>query len=268
MSIRKKIGTLLVSLLIGFIVNAQSFDLYKKEIFVKESDTLQYRILWPVDFDKNKKYPVVLFLHGAGERGIDNSKQLVHGSKLFLKTEFRKKHPAIVIFPQCPESDYWSNITVDRSKNGREKFSFQYGETPNTSLGLVIDMMDEIISKSYTKEDQIYIGGLSMGGMGTFEMLYRRPNMFAAAMIICGGGDPDTVNKYAKTTSLWIFHGAKDNVVAPSFSLDMAQAVLKAGGFPKVTLYDNANHNSWDPAFSEPDLLSWLFSHQLDNNSK
>ena len=104
--------------------------------------------------------------------------------------------------------------------------------------------------------------GLSMGGMGSFELLSRRPDIFAAAIPICGGGDPNSVSGYAKNTPLWVFHGAQDNVVNPLQSMEMVSALLKAGVYPKFTLYDFANHGSWDPAFAEPDLLPWLFSHK------
>jgi predicted peptidase len=105
--------------------------------------------------------------------------------------------------------------------------------------------------------------GLSMGGMGTFELLSRKPDVFAAAVAICGGGDPDSVTEYASEVPLWAFHGAKDNVVAPQQSITMVSALLKEGGLPRFTLYDDADHNSWDPAFAEPGLLPWLFSHSL-----
>ncbi len=261
----KKIVCYLFSIFLVSIGIAQSGNSYEKEILIKGKDTLRYRILWPIDFTEDKEYPVVLFLHGAGERDNDNQKQLVHGSRLFLDSEFREKHPSIVIFPQCPKNDYWSNISIDRTKKGREKFRFKYGEIPNSTLALVIDLMDQMVNKNFTKNDQVYIGGLSMGGMGTFEMLYRRPNMFAAAFPICGGGDPNSVSEYANKVALWIFHGARDTVVDPTFSVDMVEAILKAGGFPKFSLYDFANHNSWDTAFAEPELLYWLFSNKKKN---
>lgn len=246
---------------IGF-VNAQDYSAYKKEIFVDQSDTLQYRILWPENFSETKQYPVVLFLHGAGERGDDNEIQLVHGAKLFLNPENRKKYPAIVIFPQCPKNEYWSNALIDRSKRGRDKFDYRQQGPPVKVLRLVMALMDNMVAESFTKDDQVYVGGLSMGGMGTFEILSRRPDMFAAAFPICGGGNPDMAGSYAKKTALWVFHGAKDDIVDPSFSKEMVAAVKKAGGKPKFTLYKDANHNSWDPAFAEPGLLRWLFSRK------
>ena len=99
-----------------------------------------------------------------------------------------------------------------------------------------------------------------MGGMGTFEILYRKPETFAAAFAICGGGNAETVSKYASNTPLWVFHGAKDDLVDPQLSIAMVSADLKAGGKPNFNLYADANHNSWDSAFAEPQLLPWLFS--------
>ncbi|WP_179351406.1 carboxylesterase family protein [Winogradskyella vidalii] len=240
-------------------LNEASIDLFSNEKHIVNQDTLLYRMLLPKDFDASKTYPLVLMLHGAGERGDDNKKQLTHGSRLFLNEKNRDSFPAIVIFPQCPQNDYWSKLEADRSTKPIT-FNYKYKEAPTTAMTLVMDLMDEMLAQPYVKTEQVYAMGLSMGGMGTFEIIYRKPEMFAAAMPICGGGNPESVTAYATTIPLWIFHGAKDDVVDPKLSLGMASAILSAGGFPKLTLYDFANHNSWDPAFAEPELLTWLFS--------
>lgn len=257
MELLKKV--LFLSLIFCATLAIAQKDLYKEKKYIKGKDTLQYRIMYPENFSKTQQYPVVLFLHGAGERGDDNKKQLVHGSKLFSDKTNRGAFPAIVIFPQCPKSDYWSKVDVDRSTNPIG-LHFKYETGPTTSMGLVMDLMDEFAKKRFVKKEKIYVGGLSMGGMGTFEILYRRPEMFAAAFAICGGGNPESAKEYADKIDLWIFHGAKDNVVDPQLSLNMVSAILKYGGKPNFTLYADANHNSWDPAFAEPKLLTWLFS--------
>lgn len=223
--------------------------------------SLNYRILFPENFNRSHTYPIILFLHGAGERGNDNEKQLVHGSDLFLSPDVRNEFPSIVIFPQCPEEDYWSNAEVDRSSYPiRLKFN---GEaSPTTAMTLVIAMMDSVTQLEYVDKSKIYVGGLSMGGMGTYEILARRPEMFSGAFAICGGGDTRMVDKYAKNTPIWVFHGAKDNVVAPFRSTEMVLALQKAGSDVRYTLYPKDNHNSWDSAFDEKDLLPWLFSQQ------
>ncbi|WP_179318126.1 carboxylesterase family protein [Winogradskyella helgolandensis] len=236
-----------------------SKDSFSFEHHIVSEDTLNYRMLLPKNFDESKTYPVVLMLHGAGERGNDNKKQLAHGSQLFLNEKNRDSLPAIVIFPQCSKGDYWSKLEADRTTKPIT-FNYKYKDAPTTAMALVMDLMDELVAQSYVKTDQVYAMGLSMGGMGTFEIIYRKPEMFAAAIPICGGGDPESVTAYAQTIPLWILHGAKDDVVDPKLSLNMASAIISAGGFPKLTLYDFANHNSWDPAFAEPELLNWLFS--------
>lgn len=241
--------------------NAQNSEisLFEKKQFIQNNDTLKYRILYPINFSKENQYPVVLFLHGSGERGNDNSSQLIHGSSLFLADDNRAQFPAIVVFPQCPENDYWANVKVDRTTQPISLI-FSNGEEPTKSLRLTMSLMDNLLKESYVKKDQLYVMGLSMGGMGTFEILSRKPAMFAAAVPICGGGNPETAVNYATNTALWIFHGAKDDVVNPLLSVQMVTGILKAGGKPSFTLYDKDNHNSWDSAFSEPNLLPWIFS--------
>lgn len=256
----KKISAALIFLFFGSMAIAQETSMYQKKAFITAKDTLSYRMLYPENFSKDASYPLILFLHGAGERGNDNEKQLMHGGKLFTEASHRKNFPAIVIFPQCPADDYWSNVEVDRSSNP-VGLDFQYKKGPTDAMGLVLKLMDDLGGKSYVDKNQIYLMGLSMGGMGTYELLYRKPDVFAAAVAICGGGEPESVEKYAKKVPLWAFHGAKDNVVNPEESIKMVSAILKAGGFPKFTMYDDADHNSWDSAFAEPDFLPWLFSH-------
>lgn len=240
------------------IVMLAQQQLYREASLIKENDTLNYRVLWPDNFSEDKSYPLVLFLHGAGERGSDNKAQLTHGSSLFAAPENRSNFPAIVIFPQCPKDDYWSNVDIDRSGKG-VKLEFNSEKEPTSALALVMELLAQELDKSYVDKDRVYVAGLSMGGMGTFEILSRMPETFAAAIPICGGGNPALAEKYAQIP-MWVFHGAKDDVVNPLYSLEMVEALLKAGGHPNFTLYENANHNSWDSAFTEPQFLPWLFS--------
>ncbi len=237
-------------------LNSQELKLYEKEIFVYEDDTLNYRILKPLNYNPNKQYPVHLFLHGSGERGNDNSSQLTHGGKLFLKKENREKYNSWVIFPQCSKNDRWPSLSSDQW----DKSFNNNNSKPNKSLGLVIRLMDKFIEKKQVDKQRIYLSGLSMGGMGTFEILFRRPNMFAAATPICGNGIPQLAKLYADKVPLWIFHGSDDNVVSPKYSLAMAKAIIEAGGSPKMTLYENTGHGSWNNAFEEKDFLKWIHS--------
>lgn len=239
---------------------AQDISLFEKHLFIQNGDTLPYRLLLPENYDALKKYPVVFFLHGAGERGNDNEKQLIHGAKLFLQEENRKKFPAIVVFPQCATNSFWSNVEF-KMENGKRIFLFQEAGEPTKAMILAQELLTAIIKTYPVAKKQIYVGGLSMGGMGTFEMVRRNPKLFAAAIPICGGGNPATASTLKKT-KWWVFHGGKDDVVPPNLSQEMVEALQKQKANVKFTLYPAANHNSWDPAFAEPELLSWLFAQR------
>lgn len=232
---------------------------YSRETFIKGSDTLLYRLLLPENFDATKKYPVLFFLHGAGERGNNNEAQLTHGSKLFQSERMRKDFPAIVVFPQCPTNDFWANVKFDNPEN---RFSFQNGGDPTKSMNLLLGLIDKFRKEKYASKDQFYVGGLSMGGMGTLEVLRRKPKVFAAAIAICGGDNIENAKKYKKVP-LWFFHGEKDNVVPVEKSKVVVSELQRLNASEvKLTLYPEANHNSWDAAFAEPELLTWWFGHR------
>jgi len=255
----KKISLAVLVLLSVCQIFAQK-EKYEKEMFIKDGDSLRYRILFPENFVNTKTYPIVFFLHGAGERGNNNESQLAHGSSLFTDQINSEKFPAIVVFPQCPKDDYWSNAKVNR-RTKPVSLKFKYNRDATTAMSLVMDLVDEMVSKPYAKTDQVYVMGLSMGGMGTFEILHRKPDTFAAAIAICGGGEEKGAKEFASKVPMWIFHGANDDVVDPQLSLKMASKIMEYGGLPNLTIFSKANHNSWDPAFAEPELLPWLFSN-------
>ncbi|MBW3546134.1 MAG: prolyl oligopeptidase family serine peptidase [Bacteroidetes bacterium] len=259
---QSKLFTLL-TLLLAFCYTAawsQKESPYQPALFISEAgDTLPYRILYPQNFDPDQQYPLLIFLHGAGERGRDNTAQLTHGSELFLKEEHRKDMPAIVVFPQCPPESFWSNVAVKRDSQPLE-FDFQTDGEPTEAMQLLLSLVDELTNKPYVEQKQIYVGGLSMGGMGTLELLRRRPKRFAAAFAICGGDNPENAKKY-KGVPLWLFHGAKDDVVPASLSVTLAEQLEELGARNiRFTLYPEADHNSWDKALAEPQFLPWLFS--------
>lgn len=256
----KRISLIFILCLLISTAFAQEFALYKKEIFVVGTDTLKYRILYPENFDASKKYPILLFLHGRGESGNDNEKQLWNGGKLFLTESYRKNFPSIVIFPQCGEKSYWSNVEIETVSNKRF-FAFKKGGEATKSMSLVLNFTDNFLKNSFVDQSKIYVGGLSMGGMGTFEILRRKTKTFAAAFAICGGDHPANAKKY-KNVPLWIFHGGLDDVVNPQLSYSVFRELRKLGHEPKYTIYPKANHNSWDAAFAEPELMPWLFTHK------
>ncbi|MBC6489755.1 prolyl oligopeptidase family serine peptidase [Flavihumibacter stibioxidans] len=253
--------TVILFLLVSVMpARSQDYSLFEKRSFISSrGDTLPYRILYPENYDRSIKYPVVLFLHGAGERGNDNEKQLVHGGKLFLADSNRKKFPAIVIFPQCPENNYWARAKINRNVTPYE-IGFDYTGPVSGPLNAALELTRQLLSEESADKRRVYITGLSMGGMGTFEAVYRAPKLFAAASPICGGGDPKAYNKKTAKVPFRIFHGAADAVVNVQLSRDMVNRLkeLKARRF-SYTEYPGVNHNSWDNAFAEPDFLAWLF---------
>lgn len=236
----------------------------KKEFILSEGKTLSYRILYPDNYDKTKKYPLILFLHGAGERGSDNEKQLTWGGKLFLNEENRNKFPVIVIFPQCPEESFWANVKFDRNKQPFT-FEFDYTAEPNWPLTAANELVKKLANEEAVDKSRIYITGLSMGGMGTFESVYRYPDLYAAAMPICGGGDVNHYDKRITKTAFWVFHGAADVVVDVKLSREMVEKLKSLKTEVKYSEYPGVNHNSWDNAFAEKDYVSWMFSHKRKN---
>lgn len=229
---------------------------YKFAVHEQDGQRLPYRILLPEGYDMQKKYPLLLFLHGAGERGEDNELQLVHGSKLFLAEDFRQRFPAIIVFPQCPTNEYWGSIT---DRDDSLKFSFPKKPKNNLTLDKVEGMLEHLLLNYGVDKKRIYIGGLSMGAMGTFEMVYRNPRKFAAAFAICGGANTMIARKIRRPS--WrIDHGEADEVVPVQLSKQMADALKKKKANVQLNLYPGVNHNSWDNVFADPTFLPWLFS--------
>ncbi|HYF30847.1 MAG TPA: dienelactone hydrolase family protein [Chitinophagaceae bacterium] len=251
-------------LLIAASSFAQDTAAYAKHLFIKGKDTLPFRILYPLNYDAKKQYPLVLFLHGAGERGNNNALQLVHGAKLFADSANRMRYPAIVVFPQCPITDFWANIKLLKPRTDSIPNQFEYASAgePRSSLLMVTQLMDSLARLKTVNNKRIYIGGLSMGGMGTFELLWRKPGFFAAAFPICGGGAESTAAIYGKDFPIWIFHGAKDPVVDVNDSRKMTAALKQAGADVRYSEYPAVGHDSWTNAFAEPELLAWLFGQQ------
>ncbi len=242
---------------------SQDFSLYRKELFIQGKDTMRYRILWPDNYKPTQKYPLIVVLHGSGERGNDNETQLIWGGSLFMQDSIRRNYPAIVIFPQCPAGKQWTT-TEGRydSTAGRKVHTYMSGVS-NKPAQLVIAMIDQLVKRKKVNAKQIYLGGISMGGFGTYVLAAERPDLFAAIFPICGGGETKLAERYNSHASWWLFHGANDTTVDPKFSRNFYQALRSRNFDVKYTEYPGVNHNSWINAFQEPQLLSWMFSHTL-----
>jgi predicted peptidase len=232
-----------------------------REVFEKleykdsAGNRLLYRMMKPVDYDASRKYPLVIFLHGAGERGDDNTAQLVHGMNDFARDENRKAYPCFVIAPQCPKGKRW--VEVDWSSA-----SHTQPEKPSDPLGATLELVETLQKEFSIDSRRLYITGLSMGGYGTWDAIQRRPETFAAAVPVCGGGDEKAAGRLVKIP-IWCFHGALDQAVKPERSRNMIAAIRKAGGNPRYTEYADVGHDSWVRAYSDPEMMKWLFSQEL-----
>ena len=220
--------------------------------YIDKGDTLNYRQLYP-DSDTLRKYPLVIFLHGSGERGNDNEAQLKWGVMNFATDQNMMLHPALVIAPQCPEKISWSNFSRDKSST-----EMHLQPTPTRPMELLIGLIHQLIKTMPVDSNRIYITGLSMGGYGTYDAIERYPNLFAAAVPVCGGGDVSKASSI-KHIPIWIVHGAEDPAVNPLYSLDMLQALTRAGAHPGFTQYPEVGHFSWLGAYSDPLIMEWLF---------
>jgi predicted peptidase len=250
-----RFGVFLV--VIGLFVSSCSTvkrSVYLPKVFKSAAGTgLPYNVFYPSDYGhKDVKSPLILFLHGAGERGSDNISQLIHIAPKLTSAEVQAKFPAVCVFPQCPAEEYWAPVN-------RFEWTTKNGGEVTPPMQAVIQLLDKMLQDPRIDKSRIYVAGLSMGGFGTLDLLSRKPGVFAAAIPICGGADLDNVYKY-KNVPMWIFHGAKDNVVTPKLSRDLVQKLKSLGITPLYTEYPEGGHDVWNAAFDEPTLLPWLFS--------
>jgi predicted peptidase len=217
-----------------------------------KGDTLNYRLLFP-DYDTLRKYPLVIFLHGSGERGNDNEAQLKWGVMNFATDEAMSRYPAFVIAPQCPENQDWSNF----SENEKTR-EIRMLPSPSVPMALLLELIHQLTTTFSIDTTRIYITGLSMGAHGTWDAIQRHPTLFAAAVPVCGSGDASRAASIAHMP-IWIFHGSEDSGVNPLYSLDMIAALAKAGSNAGLTYYPGVGHFSWLAAYNDPLLMAWLF---------
>ena len=229
-------------------------------------NTLPYQLMTPWQAASNvqrpasnvqrpkSNFPLVIFLHGSGERGTQNHEQMRNGVHAFCEKWVREKYPHYLLVPQCPPDMRWGGSSKD--------WQTLYQEAPTVPGRQVLELVEKML-KNHPDIDpkRVYITGLSMGGFGTFDLLMRRPDLFAAGLPICGGGDPryaDTI----KNIPLWVFHGGLDDVAFPRCSRQIVEALEKIGGKVKYTEYSTMYHDIWNVTYYNPAVLEWLFAQR------
>jgi predicted peptidase len=198
---------------------------------------LNYLLYLPPDYDKQDSWPLLLFLHGAGERGDDIELVKKHGPPKLIAEG--RKFPFVVVSPQCPHDRWWEPLEL-------------------------LALLDAVASQHKVDADRVYVSGLSMGGFGTWRLAFFAPQRFAAIAPICGGGEKYWASQI-RHLPVWAFHGAKDTGVPPERSQAMIDELKKQGSSPKLTIYPDAGHDSWTETYNNPEFYSWLLQQKRRN---
>lgn len=238
-----------------FAVSAFDFPAhqeYSRHMFVDSTGfEMPYRMLEPDTLRDGARYPLVLFLHGSGERGDDNESQLTHGASLFSDPVNMEKYPAFVLFPQCDESAWTGRID--------ESFFMPGAKTPPESRSErnLMELIDTIASQNPVDTSRIYIIGISMGGIAAYDLACRHPEKFAAVVPICGAINPERLPEASKSRFL-IFHGADDDEIPAICGREAYRALRKAGAQVDYIEFPGIGHECWNNAFNHPDFLPFL----------
>ena len=253
----KHVLFILLTVMVGNLLQAQEnlpdASLFEAHRHIEGNDTLFYRLYRSQKADTmTEALPLVIFMHGAGERGNDNKAQLKHCIKYFLDDTVTSRYPFLLMVPQCPNERRWVNTDWSLPEHTMDS-------VPTAELHGVIAVLDSLIDCGAVDSTCVYICGISMGGFGVWDALQRWPEKFAAAIAICGGGDP-AYAEVMKDIPIYIFHGLQDGVVMPSRSIQMFDALRDAGNNDAVlVIYPELGHECWDEAFSTEGLFGWMF---------
>lgn len=229
----------LVPLLFVVLLLGCAFDAFGAQVDGKFEKTitkqvgLQYRTVTPANYNPQKKYPLLIFLHGRGEQGDDLNRVQIHGP--FEKVK-ELELPMIIVAPQSPQDEWWDA----------------------DSLSALVDHLFETLPAD---KSRVYLTGLSLGGQGTWRLAAKRPEVFAAIAPICGYGSPSKA-KLLRDVPVWIFHGGQDAVISYRESTNMANALYKVGNNARLTIYPEAEHDSWTETYNNPELYAWFLSHE------
>lgn len=242
-----------ISLMVAITTAQDAVALTTARVYINNTEeTLPYRIFIPEKMPRTP-IPLVIFLHGAGERGIDNKIQVVHGVEDLI-TYSLNNEPMIIIAPQCPENKRWCEVDWSRLAHTMPR-------EPSYAMRLSLQLIEGLCAEFQIDKSRLYITGLSMGGYGAWDMIQRHPGMFAAAMPLCGGGDIACA-PLLKDLPIWVFHGDTDGSVPVSRSRDMVEALKKCGSKVKYTEYPGVGHNCWTRTYANQEVLKWFFSQK------
>lgn len=218
-----------------------------------QDEAFHYRLLKPSEVVPGKKYPLVISLHGAGERGDDNVAQLKYLPKWLADPDYRTKFPCFVFAPQCRTNKRWVEVPWSEAQS-----------TPTKEIGdqmaVVVAVLDQLEKELPIDSARLYLTGLSMGGYGSWDLAIRFPQRFAAVVPICGGGDERQAARLSKVP-LWAYHGSADKAVPVERSRSMINAIRAAGGNPKYTELEGVGHDSWTAAYTDSEgVVPWMFA--------
>ena len=222
--------------------------------------SMPYRLWIPKDYDPQQKYPIVLCLHGAGGRGTDNRGGGNEAATVLTGDEVQAEHPAFILTPQCPSGQQWVDTPWGKGSYSVERVPI------SDELTLALVILKKVMDEYPIDADRVYITGQSMGGYGVWDALIRYPEVFAAAVPICGGGDPSQAERL-RDIPIWNFHGTDDRTVPIQASRDMQAALAKLDADAKFTELPKTGHISWSKAWRTEGLVDWLYAQQRNRET-
>lgn len=254
------IGLSLTSLIASASSPLNNEDFERHEYVDPVNNTvIPYRMLSPEEIESGEKYPLVIFLHGSGERGSDNEKQLTHGASTFSNPANEDKYPSYVVFPQCKERTWTEKFSARSFMPGAPDPQITKTEEA------LIDMINDLATTYPIDKNRIYIIGISMGGIATYDLACRYPELFAAAVPICGAVNPDRLSE-ARNVNFLIFHGEDDEEIPAICSREAYKTLSAAGAKVEYIEFAGLGHDCWTSAFNYPNFLPWLYSQSKKQN--
>ncbi len=216
-------------------------------------ETFSYRLLRPEVIEEGQRYPLVVFLHGAGERGAENQRQLLYFPEQMVQPNWRAQFPCYILAPQCRADHKWMNVDWSAKEDPA------LPEVASEQLQAVIRMLERTLAEEQVDRSRVYLTGLSMGGFGTFDLVMRKPELFAAIAPVCGAADVTKLGMVSEIPA-WVIHGDADAVVLVDRSRSAVAALQQAGGRPIYQEFPGVGHNSWTPGYGDPDgVVPWMF---------